>query len=61
MGQEAPRRREWQPTPVFLPGKLHGQISMVGYSLGGHKELDITEQLTHTQLRNKVSAEKFAK
>ena len=39
-------RRKWQPTPVFLPGKLHGRKSLVGYSPWGHKELDITEQLT---------------
>ena len=38
-------RREWQSTPVFLPGKLHGQRSQVGYSPWGHKELDTTEQL----------------
>ena len=25
-------RRKWQPTPVFLPGKSHGQRSLVGYS-----------------------------
>ena len=25
-------RREWQPTPVFLPGGPHGQKSLVGYS-----------------------------
>ena len=25
-------RRKWQPTPVFLPGKSHGQKSMEGYS-----------------------------
>ena len=25
-------RRKWQPTPVFLPGKFHGQMSLVGYS-----------------------------
>ena len=24
--------RKWQPTPVFLPGKFHGQRSLVGYS-----------------------------
>ena len=41
-------RREWQPTPVFLPGKLHGQRSLAGYCPWGHKELDTTEQLTHT-------------
>ena len=35
-------------TPVFLPGELHGQRSLEGYSPQGHKELDMTEQLTHT-------------
>ena len=25
-------RREWQPTPVFLPGEFHGQRSLAGYS-----------------------------
>ena len=38
-------RRNWQPTPVFLPGKFHGQRSLAGYSPWGHKELDMTEQL----------------
>ena len=27
-----PWRRKWQPTSVFLPGKSHGQRSLVGYS-----------------------------
>ena len=36
-------RRKWQPTPVFLPGKLHGQRSLVGYSSWGHRESDVTE------------------
>jgi len=36
-------RRNWQPTPVFLPGKSHGQRSMAGYSPWDHKELDTTE------------------
>ena len=31
-------RREWQPTPVFLPGKFHGQRSLAGYSPWGCKE-----------------------
>ena len=35
-------RRKWQPTPVFLPGKFHGQRSLVGYSPWGFKELDMT-------------------
>ena len=29
-------------TPVFLPGESHGQRSLVGYSLWGHKESDMT-------------------
>ena len=37
------RRRKWQPTPVFLPGKLHGLMSLVGYSSCSCKELDMTE------------------
>ena len=27
----------WQPTPVFLPGKFHGQRSLVGYNPWGHE------------------------
>ena len=41
---EIPWRREWQPTPVFLPGKSHGQRSLEGYSPWGRKELDTTER-----------------
>ena len=37
-----PWRREWQPTPVFLPREFHGQRSLVGYSPWGHKESDTT-------------------
>ena len=37
---------EWHPTLVFLPGKSHGQRSVVGYSQWGHKESDTTEQLS---------------
>ena len=32
LDQEHPWRRKWQPTPVFLPGKSHGQRSLVSYS-----------------------------
>ena len=39
---------KWEPTPVLLPGKSHGQRSLVGYTPWGHKELDMTERLTHT-------------
>ena len=41
-----PWRKEWLPTPVFLPGESHGQRSLVGYSPWGSRELDRTEQLT---------------
>ena len=30
--RKIPWRRKWQPTPVFLSGKSHGQSSLVGYS-----------------------------
>ena len=43
LGQEDPWRREWQPTPVFLPKKFHGQRSLTGYSSRDPKELDMTE------------------
>ena len=39
------RRRQWQPTPVLLPGKSHGWRSLVGYSPWDREELDMTEQL----------------
>ena len=37
------RKREWPPTPVFLPGESHGQRSLAGYSPWGPKESDMTE------------------
>jgi len=38
-----PWRRQWKPTPVFLPGKSQGQRSLEGYSPGSRKESDTTE------------------
>ena len=38
-------RRQWQLTPVLLPGKSHGWRSLVGCSPWGHKESDTTERL----------------
>ena len=35
--------KQWHPTPVLLPGKSHGQRSLVGYSPWGRKESDTTE------------------
>ena len=45
---EVPQRRKWQPIPVFLLGKSHGQRSLVGCSPWGHKESDTTEMTEHT-------------
>ena len=39
-------RREWQPTPAFLPGEFHGQRGLAGYSPWSPEELDTTERLT---------------
>ena len=50
LGWEDPVEEKWQPTPVFLPGKSHGQRSLAGYSPQGCKELDLTERLSmHAQ------------
>ena len=46
--RKIPWRRQWQPTPVILPGKLHGQRNLAGYSPWGCKESDMTEQLSLT-------------
>ena len=43
LGWEDLLEKEWQPTPVLLPGKLHGQRSLAGYSPWGLKESDTTE------------------
>ena len=39
------RRRQWHPSPVPLPGKSHGQRSLVGCSPWGREESDTTERL----------------
>ena len=53
LGQEDSRRRNWQPTPVFLLEKSHGQRSLTGSNPWGRKESDMTEQLTtHAYLQS---------
>ena len=44
--RKIPWRREWQPTPIFLPRESPGQRSLEGYRPLGSKELDMAEQLT---------------
>ena len=41
-------RKKWQPTPVFLPGKVHGQRSLASTVYGSLKELDMTEWAQHS-------------
>ena len=41
-----PWRREWLPTPVFLPGEFCGQRSLAGYNAWDRKESDTTKQLS---------------
>ena len=38
-----PWRRKWRPTPIFLPGKFHGQRTLTGYSPYSHKESDMSD------------------
>ena len=44
-------RRKWQYTPVFLPGKSHGERSLAGYRPWGCKELNMTEHACSGKLR----------
>ena len=55
LGWEDPLEKEKQPPPVFLPGELHGQKSLVGYSPWGLKESDMTEQLSLSLFQGKCS------
>ena len=47
--EKIPWIRKWQPSPVFLPKKVHGQRILVGYSPQSGKESDISEQLSIAQ------------
>ena len=49
--EKIPWNRKWQPAPVFLPGKFHGERNLAGYSHWGSKDSDTTECAhTHTQV-----------
>ena len=43
-----PLSGKWQPAPLFMPGKFHGQRSLAGCSPWGHKESNTTEGLSST-------------
>ena len=58
-------RRKCHPTPVFLPGKSHGQWRLAGYSPWGCEESDMTEQLSiwervHTQTHTHIYIYQFS-
>ena len=48
-GRICVRRRQWQPTPVLLPGEFQGRGSQVGCHLWGCTESDTTEATQHQQ------------
>ena len=54
-----PWSKSWQPTPVLLPGKFHGQRSLEGCSPQGHKESDMTEATWHTGTQHKEQHEMY--
>ena len=54
--KKIPWRRKWQPTPVFLPGKSHGQRNLVGYK----RIATIRSQKSWTQLSNKTTTDTAA-
>ena len=45
LAQEDPLEEEMQPTPVFLPGKSHGQRSLAGYTPWGLKQSNMTKRM----------------
>ena len=51
-----PWRRKWQPFPVFLPKKSHGQRILAGYSPWGHKQVrhDLVTKHTREQPRSRT-------
>ena len=58
--RKIPWRRKWQPTPVFLLRKSHGQRSLECYSPWGGKELDMTEQLSkHTHVVGDIRHKRY--
>ena len=56
LGRKIPWRREWLPTPVFLPGESHGQRRLVGYSPEGCKESDTTDATERTRTHQGAQA-----
>ena len=47
--ERSPAEGNSYTTPVFLLREFHGQRNLAGYSPWGHKELNKTDRLSHTQ------------
>ena len=56
-GREDAWRRKWPPTPVFLPGKSHGQRSPAGHSPWCQKESGTILQLNNSNNNNLSTVE----
>ena len=57
--EKIPWRRPWKSSPGFLPGKSHGQRSLVGYGPWGHKESDMTEATKHSTAHRYTSGHRI--
>ena len=52
--RKIPWRRKWLPTPVFLPGKSHGQRRLVGYSDGVANSMRRLSMYTYTECNHSL-------
>ena len=57
--RKIPWRREWQPTPVFLPEEFHGHRCLVGYSPWGYKESDTDKATNHARTPSLPAAQEM--
>ena len=51
--EKTPWRRKWQPTPVFSPGKSHGERRLVGYSPWGHERFKYDLETKQQQIKRR--------
>ena len=51
-----PWRRKWQPTPIYLPRKFHGQRSPMGYSPWGRRVSDTTVHTSSSIVKSETES-----
>ena len=61
LGREDAQDKGMKPTPVFLPGKSHGQRNLAGYSPWGPKESDKIYQQNSSSSNNLVRVQYYAR